>query len=658
MSKSHKFDESIRNPFFSLVGRRILLIMILLSGFFTVFTTLLQTYWDYDQAFDNVESRHYEIENIHADLLASSLWIYDLSSVQERLDGLVNLPHVNYLSVRSENYLFEAGSPVEVSKLVNEYPLEYDDPDTGRTQRIGTIYVESDTNTIYAHLIQQFFLTLLLNAIKTLLVCYLILLVFHHTVSQRVFHVAQFLRGYNPLDPGQKQLKLPRKKYIMEKEDELDWLAAETNKITDNMSTLYRNIMLERERLSDFTHVSSDWLWETDADLKLTFCSDPMRHALGIDAKHFPYLHDVLTTIGCNQFIGNLQRQQDFAMCEEIIQMDNDTRYFVFQALAHYGVDGFRGFRGTGIDITELKKTQFELEALNQNLEVTVDERTRELQESMERLKAAQDQLVESEKLAALGSLVAGVAHEVNTPLGIAVTASSVVKEITTTLNDAFKEKTLTSTQFASLMKQVDDSISMLEHNLNRASHLIRDFKQTAVDQVSEAHTEFDVKKTLDALIASLHPETRKIPVAPMVKGEEKIIMHSLPGVLTQVISNLVMNSINHAFDDTDTPQILIEFERQDEHLYLCYQDNGCGVPEELHQRIFEPFYTSKRGRGGSGLGLNLVFNLVKQKLQGELQFESTPGEGAKFMFLIPLNLANITPPHASESDQQTIGKQ
>jgi signal transduction histidine kinase len=207
-------------------------------------------------------------------------------------------------------------------------------------------------------------------------------------------------------------------------------------------------------------------------------------------------------------------------------------------------------------------------------------------------------------------------------------------------------------------MKQVDDSINMLEHNLNRASHLIRDFKQTAVDQVSEAHTEFDVKRTIDALIASLHPETRKVPVEPIVKGEEKVIMHSLPGVLTQVISNLVMNSINHAFDDTNTPQILIEFERQDEHLYLCYQDNGCGVPEELHQRIFEPFYTSKRGRGGSGLGLNLVFNLVKQKLQGELQFESTPGEGAKFMFLIPLNIANITSQQQREDEQHTIGKQ
>ncbi|OOF01553.1 ATP-binding protein, partial [Salinivibrio sp. MA427] len=403
---------------------------------------------------------------------------------------------------------------------------------------------------------------------------------------------------------------------------------------------LYRNIMLERERLSDFTHVSSDWLWETDADLKLTFCSEPMRQAFGLGANRFPNLKDLVHGIGCQQFVTYLNHQQDFAMCEETIPFGEQSRYFVFQAIAHHGVNGFRGFRGTGIDITELKAAQFELEALNQNLELTVDERTRELQESMEHLTAAQEQLVESEKLAALGSLVAGVAHEVNTPLGIAVTASSVVQDVTKTLNQAFENQTLTSTQFASLMKQANESVQMLEHNLTRATRLIRDFKQTAVDQVSEALTEFDVKQTLDALIASLHPETRKVPVKPQVVGDNNIRMYSLPGVITQIISNLVMNSINHAFEDTQSPEIIIEFETQDDHLYLSYQDNGCGIDPTLHHRIFEPFYTTKRGRGGSGLGLNLVFNLVRQKLEGELQFESEPGKGAKFMFLIPLSLS------------------
>ncbi|WP_338053677.1 ATP-binding protein [Salinivibrio socompensis] len=109
------------------------------------------------------------------------------------------------------------------------------------------------------------------------------------------------------------------------------------------------------------------------------------------------------------------------------------------------------------------------------------------------------------------------------------------------------------------------------------------------------------------------------------------------------------MNSINHAFDDTESPKIIIEFEKQGDHLYLSYQDNGCGIEPALHHRIFEPFYTSKRGRGGSGLGLNLVFNLVKQKLDGELQFESEPGKGAKFMFLIPLSLSTHIARHVSK---------
>ncbi|MCX9476527.1 HAMP domain-containing histidine kinase, partial [Vibrio cholerae] len=162
--------------------------------------------------------------------------------------------------------------------------------------------------------------------------------------------------------------------------------------------------------------------------------------------------------------------------------------------------------------------------------------------------------LIESEKLAALGGLVAGVAHEVNTPLGIAVTASSVIIETTKELNDAFANQTLTSQQFSELMQRLNDTNTMLENNLNRAAKLIRDFKQTAVDQVSESRSQFSIYQVLSALIASLHPETRKIPVVPKLEGDERLMMNSLPGVLTQIVSNLVMNSINHAFSNTPNP--------------------------------------------------------------------------------------------------------
>lgn len=238
-----------------------------------------------------------------------------------------------------------------------------------------------------------------------------------------------------------------------------------------------------------------------------------------------------------------------------------------------------------------------------------------------------------------MGGLVAGVAHEVNTPLGIAVTASSIIRDATRQLNQAFSDQSLTSTQFAQLMQQMTDSSEMLENNLHRAAKLVRDFKQTAVDQISESRSEFNVKQVLSALIASLHPETRKVPVTPILEGDDQLEMNSLPGVLTQIVSNLILNSVNHAFAEQAQPSIVIRLEQQDENLILHYSDNGCGVDESLHQKIFEPFFTSKRGKGGSGLGLNLAFNLIKQKLKGDLHFASAPGEGVQFTITLPKEL-------------------
>ncbi|PJY16092.1 hypothetical protein, partial [Escherichia coli] len=136
----------------------------------------------------------------------------------------------------------------------------------------------------------------------------------------------------------------------------------------------------------------------------------------------------------------------------------------------------------------------------------------------------------------------------------------SVIQETRESLLNAFNQQTLTSQQFAELMERMTQSTLMLETNLNRAARLVRDFKQTAVDQVSESRSQFHVKQVLDALMASLHSETRKIPVTPQLHGEDSVMMNSLPGVLTQIMTNLVMNSVNHAFAETAQPEIDIHF--------------------------------------------------------------------------------------------------
>ena len=291
------------------------------------------------------------------------------------------------------------------------------------------------------------------------------------------------------------------------------------------------------------------------------------------------------------------------------------------------------------LTLEQLRAAESSLKQYSDALESKVAERTLALSQSVEQLQQAQSQLIESEKLAALGGLVAGVAHEVNTPLGIAVTATSVLSETLDSLRQQFTAQTLTSQQFSDLLAQASDSTQMLVNNLQRAARLVRDFKQTAVDQVSEARSQFQVEQVLRALIASLHPETRKVPVEPLLECPSGLQMNSLPGVLTQVLANLILNSVRHAFADQAAPLIEIRLQEQGEQVLLDYRGNGCGVPESLRERIFEPFFTTKRGSGGSGLGLNIVYNLVTRKLGGKLEFSSQPGQGVHFRLSLPREL-------------------
>ena len=255
----------------------------------------------------------------------------------------------------------------------------------------------------------------------------------------------------------------------------------------------------------------------------------------------------------------------------------------------------------------------------------------------MEQLKRTQEQLIESEKLSALGGLVAGIAHEVNTPLGIAITSSSLIHESNTKLKAAFEAQSLTSEQFDNYVTQQAQAIELLMDNLNRASKLVQSFKQTAVNQVSEDCTDFEVTEVLQALLASLHPETHKAGVEPRLIVEPGLTMFSLSGALTQVFSHLILNSIHHAFEQQPNPRIDIDVRLEGDMVVFQFDDNGCGVEPELHKKIFEPFYTSRRARGGTGIGLNLVFNLVTQKLKGTLEF--TSNQGVSFTIRLPKRL-------------------
>lgn len=293
-------------------------------------------------------------------------------------------------------------------------------------------------------------------------------------------------------------------------------------------------------------------------------------------------------------------------------------------------------------DITKQKLSEKLLAEYSQNLERRVAERTQELSRTLEDLQAAQAQLVEAEKMAALGALVAGVAHEINTPVGIGVTAASTLADKTRTIAKLYDDGQMRRSDFAKYLGTAQQSAKILLSNLDRAATLISSFKQVAVDQSSEHRRAFAIQGYLQEVLLSLRPKLKRTRHTIDIRCDDSIMLESYPGAFSQIVTNLVMNSLLHAYGPDDEGQIVFEIHRgeHDEDdppfIVLEYSDDGRGIPEDNLGHVFEPFFSTARGQGGSGLGLHIVYNLVTQRLGGTIRCESTLGSGTRFIIEIP----------------------
>ncbi len=281
-----------------------------------------------------------------------------------------------------------------------------------------------------------------------------------------------------------------------------------------------------------------------------------------------------------------------------------------------------------------------ELQSKTQQLELQSDElrQARDRAElTLARLQTAQQQLVESVKMASLGQLVAGVAHEVNTPLGVALTASSFLEDQAQDMRRAMLEGALSRGALNGFVDTMAKSSELIQQNLQRAAHLIQSFKQVSVDRTSDGRRQFEVASFADALVASLRTLWRHRRIEVRVHCEAELKMDSFPGALGSVLTNLIQNALVHAFAANDEGVIEMQIEAHGaERLLLTVRDNGAGIEAQNLNKIFEPFYTTKRGQGGTGLGLHLVYNLVTQKLGGRVEVSSVKGTGSCFRVDLP----------------------
>ncbi|MEN9864457.1 MAG: hypothetical protein RL748_47 [Pseudomonadota bacterium] len=304
----------------------------------------------------------------------------------------------------------------------------------------------------------------------------------------------------------------------------------------------------------------------------------------------------------------------------------------------------------SAINITQQRQIEDEIRELNQQLEQRVKMRTNRLEQANEQLEQAfaalkemQADLLHSEKMASLGSLVAGIAHELNTPIGNSVTIASTVMDRTSETLKSFYAQTLRRSEFQSFLEETHKGGNVLLRNLERATELVSSFKQVAVDQSSNQARKFDLRHTLEEVVMTLSPLYRKTAFTISLQLPGEIECESYPGPLGQIITNFITNAITHGFEGRDHGSMLLSAQRLDaDEIQITFSDDGNGISEKNLKRVFDPFFTTKLGQGGSGLGMHIVYNLVTGVLGGKIELESQPGQGTKITLTLPRIAPNL----------------
>jgi len=637
---------------------RLLSYILLCSTILAIMITGIQLAWDYRADVSLIENNFSQIEESFLQPIATSLWNLDAEQVEVQVEGIINLPNMQYVLVkemlgRSEIPLVVRGKATEKYDIQRSFSLIY------QGELVGTLLVAATLEQVYSRLIERSVVILVSQTIKTLLVSFIILLIIHHVVIRHLVRMADYARKLD-LDNLDSTLKLEdRNQNSFGKKDELDALAFTLNEMGKKLRNELQARLSTNEQLAheqDFSktviNASNAVIVSLDPELIITnvnpagimltgysqtemegkawsqlFCSEEKREQIESELRSRRVIEDREVSI------------TDLAGHNSIL---------LWSFVPFYEDSKVIKIIGFGHDVTKLKLVQKQYRDLNNSLETMVSERTESLEQTnqqlvsaFDELKQTQNTLIESEKMASLGNLVAGVAHEINTPIGISVTAGSYLLELSKQLRTKVLEQKLSRSFLNELTDSLDESSNLLLNNLRRASELIGSFKQVAVDQASESCYNFNVQDNLQQVLTSLHHKIKRCPCEVIIDCNPNLNNFSYPGSFTQIYSNLILNSIIHAFDSWDgEKKIFITIKVVNRFLQIDYKDTGKGIEPEILNKIFEPFVTTKRGSGGSGLGTHIIYNLVVQMFKGTITCESKLGNGVHFQLLLPFNEA------------------
>ena len=283
--------------------------------------------------------------------------------------------------------------------------------------------------------------------------------------------------------------------------------------------------------------------------------------------------------------------------------------------------------------VTERKRAEAALQVIQQEIRGARDA----AEAALRNLRETQNSLIEMEKLAALGRLVAGVAHEINNPVGTSVTVASALERKTAAFAAEVAQGNVRRSSLNEFLEISREASSQLVANLNHAAELIESFKQVAIDRSYSNQRIFDLGDLTEQIVKSLRPGLRKQNLTLYVECQPNLTMNSYPGPYGQVLTNLFLNSVAHAFPDGKAGMIEIKVRASgNDNVEILFSDDGCGMSLDVRRRAFDPFFTTRRDQGGTGLGLHIVYSIVTNCLGGRLNLNSEPGKGTMIKLILP----------------------
>ena len=633
------------------LSKQLLVYILLCSGALAIIISLVQLSWDFKQDVGKIEESIDQIESSFLQPMAASLWNLDEEQIQIQIEGIMKLSDMQYVRVHevignAEVPLIEQGTVQQEYDISKKFKLVY------QGEVVGNLFVAASLEKVYDRLVAKALIILISQTIKTMIVSICILLIIYYLVIRHINKIAEHthnikLTTYNQnliLD-GHRNLSSP---------DELDELVYLLNNMQKKVVAEFTDKKIAMEALQqerDFSATiiksSNTVICCLDHDLKIATINPAAVILTGYnqDKLHQKNWLDIFVLDERKQEMLNKLSNNEAIHNLEINMHDQTgkTNTLLWTFSAFYEGDHIKYLIGFGHDITPQKQVEMEIKQLNDQLEEKVNIRTaaltesnKQIKETLQELKRTQQSLVESEKMASLGGLVAGVAHEINTPIGISVTATSFLQDEVALLKSKLNDNSLTRSYVETLIEHISESGHLLSNNLNRAADLVSSFKQVAVDQSSEACYSFKLAENINQVVTSLRHKLKLARCQVYISCPEDLAIYSFPGSFVQIYSNLILNSLIHGFEDWEGKcEIYIDIKQQEDTLHIDYQDTGKGIPDEIAERIFEPFVTTKRGSGGSGLGTHIIYNIVNQLLKGDIQYIAGE-QGAHFKIEIP----------------------